>query len=191
VGAFQMESFLDDKGHRDQAREIAATLLPKIEDKFTFDVLFFDLSSGITNDNQNQIVTLDGILVGKLRDDYDKAMSHKGSKPLPPDTSFANFIQHPDLFLDDESQSYLLADALNTAWELDSTSSGLSSAWKQGAGINVSPKDQDLSGIVLLNNDFSGIDFQEASSMRDAMIIGDCMINGTKIPEGVFKRCAK
>jgi hypothetical protein len=191
VGAYEMESFLDSK-HGSQARAIAASLLPKIDDKFAFDVLFFDLLAGVTQQNQNQIVTINGLLTSQLKDLYWKALHKPRRTQLPKDSSFRAFVQRPELFFPDTSDSDQLNQALTKAWELESVSNGLSDIWTGQLGNpHPTPAGQELDDLVFIGNNFQGVDFQQAASMSDVDFYGDCNVQGAKFPAQVKPECTK
>lgn len=180
VGAYEMVSFSETQRYRDQALAIVPTLLSKIDNPLTFDVILFDINPHINQENQNQLIALDTMLTRDLTELYGKIAN---SKSFRKDRSFATFLQEPEQFIDDNHQSELLKQALTQIWELDSVSSALSHNWR-GDGLGAkhpTPRDQDLSGgVVFLNNDWRGIDFREAN-LEGAAFFGKCKIDKTTV----------
>jgi hypothetical protein len=187
VGAYEMISFLGSGKYGDQAVAIIPSLLTKVDNPLSFDVILFDVNPHITQDNQSQLIAIDTILVRDLSDLYSKFAHGKASAK---DRSFAAFLQAPNQFIDDPKQADLLNQAWTQTWELDSVSSALSNDWR---GVNwvtphPTPQNQDLSGgVVLLNNDWRGIDFSEAAGLA---ILGKCKTDETtKLSSSTTVKC--
>lgn len=193
LGAFEMESFFTKNGHHfAQARAIDASLLPRIDDKFTFDVLFFDLIPETTQDSLNQIVTIDSLITTQLRELYSAAIGNHQNEHLPKDMSFRNFIEHPAAFFDESTQSTDLNDVLTKTWELDSVTDGLRALWLGDyADHHLTPDKQSLGDTVFLNGDFTGVDFRHTASMGDVQFYGDCKVDSSKLPVNVKPDCGK
>lgn len=190
VGAYEMVSFLGAVKYGDQALAIVPSLLTKIDNPLTFDVILFDINPHINQDNQGQLITIDTILARDLSDLY-RTVTH--GKASARDRSFGAFLQAPDQFIDGSKHADLLSQAWTQTWELDSVSSALSNDWR---GVNwvaphPTPRDQDLSGgVVFLNNDWSGIDFSGAE-LDGIAFFGKCRIDPkTKLPRSATVNCA-
>jgi hypothetical protein len=190
VGAYEMVSFLGAAKYGDQALAIVPSLLTKIDNPLTFDVILFDVNPHITQDNQSELIAIDTILVRDLSDLYRKVAPGRTSAK---DQSFAAFLGAPDQFIVDPKESDLLNQAWTQTSELDSVSSALSNDWK---GVNwgkahPTPQGLDLSGgVVLLNNDWRGIDFSQAASLDGAAIYGKCKIDHTtKLSSSITVKC--
>jgi hypothetical protein len=190
-GAYEMESFLDDEQHGQQAMEIAAASLPNVTDKRSFDLIFFNLIKKADQKNQSEFIAVDVAITEQLRDDYFKAIeSFRKAKRAPSDTSFDNFVMHPDQFYRGDSESEKLADVLTKTWELESVSHGLADLWSSQALPKISPDGHRLNEIVLLNNDYSAVDFSHTKGMTNALFVGDCKVDQTALPAGVTVDCA-
>jgi hypothetical protein len=190
VGAYEMVSFLGAAKYGDQALAIVPSLLTKIDNPLTFDVILFDINPHINQDNQSQLITIDTILARDLSDLY-RTVTHTDTSAK--NRSFGAFLQAPDQFIDGSVHADLLNQAWTQTWELDSVSSALSNDWK---GVNwpaghPTPQDQDLSGgVVFLNNDWSGIDFSGAE-LEGIAFFGKCKIDQkTKLPRSATVNCA-
>jgi hypothetical protein len=190
VGAYEMVSFLGAVKYGDQALAIVPSLLTKIDNPLTFDVILFDINPHINQDNQSQLITIDTILARDLSDLYRKVTHSKASAR---DRSFGAFLQAPDQFIDGSEQADLLNQAWTQTWELDSVSSALSNDWSgvNWGALHPTPQDQDLSGgVVFLNNDWSGIDFSGAE-LDGIAFFGKCkMDQKTKLPRSATVNCA-
>ena len=179
VGTFPMVSFLQAGKYSDQALAIVPSLLTKIDNPLTFDIILFDINSHINQDSQSQLVAIDTILVKDLGD-LSKRVPH--CNPSIKEGSFAAFLQTPEDFIKNPKQTKLLDQAWTQIWELDSVSSALSNNWR---GVRrgkpyPTPQGQDLSrSVVLLNNDWRGIDFSQAADLDGVAIFGKCKIDQT------------
>lgn len=189
-GAYEMESFLDDERHGQQALEIAAASLPNVADKRSFDLIFFNLIKKADQKTQSEFIAVDFAITEQLRDDYNKAIeSFSKTKPAPADESFDNFVMHPSQFYLEDSESDKLADVLTKTWELESVSHGLARLWSQ-TWPKISPDGHWLNEVVLLNNDYSAVDFTGTKGMTSALFVGDCKVNQKALPAGVTVDCA-
>jgi hypothetical protein len=185
--AFEIESFQLDKVYGKNATSIAVSLLPTIKTPFQFDVAFFGLLEHTTEDDQDQVVSVARKLSLQLMRLRKAALASQGKIPQaegaePLDPSVANFVLHPERFYAEADPA--LEQAETTAWELDTASAGLSSLWhgtKERRALK--PGSVDLSGVILANQDFSGIDFREAS-MSDTVFAGHCKVDRNKLPAG-------
>jgi len=190
IGTFEMQSFLAGERHKAQARSIAAALMPNITDKYEFDAAFFVLLRQTDQTNQTDVVGIARTLSNHLHNLYDTAVANKGCKGSP-DCTFVAFVRNPEKFYDNASQSESLRSTLSDLWRLDSVGSGLSTLWHSNQrGVSAHPGDLDLSGIVFLNNDFSNIDFSQAS-MDEAEFIGKCPVYQGKTPRGIVPDCER
>lgn len=176
-GAYEMESFLDDEQHGSQALSITSALLPNVNDQRFFDIILFGLLRKANQDNQRQFIALDVALATQLKDEYYRVVkTFTKKKPPPPDTTFSNFLMHPELFYPEGSESDKLAYVLLKTWELDSVSHGLAKLWNLEPRT-VTPDGLYLSDIVLFNNDFSKVDFRHTLGMDKGLFVGDCKVN--------------
>jgi hypothetical protein len=103
IGAFEMESFLDDDKYADKARSIAASLLPSVADPQEFDAGFFVLLKGTNADNQNEIIGIARSLTDTQETLKNKALNASKGKAHTKDQSFDNFIMHPQEFFDEHN----------------------------------------------------------------------------------------
>jgi hypothetical protein len=190
IGTFEMQSFLDAEKHKDQARSIAAALMPNITDKYEFDAAFFVLLKGTKPNNQTDITGIARTVSNELRGLYQRSLELNGCDH-PRDCSFAAFTAQPDRFFLEQTQSDLLAQTLTDLWKLDSVSSGLMTIWSHKFnGVSLQPGKLDLAGIIFLSNDFRGIDFRDAS-MDHAEFVGNCHVDANRLPQGVQIFCGK
>lgn len=181
IAAFEVQTFAENPRYRAQARTIEATLLPILPDKYEFDAAFFLLLKDTDKTCQSDILVVARNESNRLRDLYHATVPLVDGKPTDdPSKSFENFVLHPDAFFTEDSQQDKLNQALVDAWKLDSVTAGLSSLWNP-KNPRLSPGNADLSGIVFLNNDFSGVDFSQAS-MDDVEFFGSCSVERAKFP---------
>lgn len=188
--AFEIESYLDSPDHGGQARAIAASLLPNVNNKFEFDELFTQLLKGTTQQNQNQLINIDALISAQLRDDYVSALRNPPQGGLPTDHKFGTFLEHPDRFYDGTNGSAQIDDVLTKAWELDSVTEGLKEIWTNGTKSGkVTPAKEDLDDCVFFNYDFSAIDFRAAESMANVQFDGTCAVVSGNLPKDVINGC--
>jgi Pentapeptide repeats (8 copies) len=184
IGAFEMQSFLADPKYGDQARAIAAAVLPTVANRYEFDAAFFVLLGKTNQKNQADIITIATSISNRLMDLHSTALLYLKEKPEPKDKSLENFVLNPDQFFSDSSQSSYLLRTQTEAWKLDSVIGGLSTIWRGGNGNGpiLVPDGADLSGIIFLNHNFQGVDFTHAS-LANAYFIGDCTVDANSLPK--------
>ena len=68
AGAFEMQSFYTDRKYSDQAKTIAAVVLPSVPDKTEFDAALFELLGNTSQQNQGQIITIAKGVSDQIRD---------------------------------------------------------------------------------------------------------------------------
>jgi hypothetical protein len=193
IGAFEMQSFLTDPRYGDQARSIAAAVLPSVSSHQEFDAAFFILVQKTNQANQHAIITVASNLSNQLRTLYDNAKRQLKPNQKKVDTSLENFVFHPEQFFSDEEHSKSLKETNEVAWKLDSAIGGLNAIWHGSKTTPpLKPDDNtDLSGIIFYNaspRDFRGIDFTPAS-MTDAYFLGVCQVDASKLPSDVHQEC--
>jgi hypothetical protein len=192
IGAYEMESFLETK-HRSHARDIAMTLLPKLDDHLVFDLILFGALPNIDKSSQSQVVEVDRLLVEQLHDLHKEAVKEDdGKKTLPKDISFSHFLEDPEAFFSKETEGESLRLTLEKTWELDSVTHALSKLWhRNGLWPTATPSGLDLSEIVLFNNDFTGVDFKKARITTGAAFYGGCQVSKDRLPSDVEDGCHK
>lgn len=176
IGALEMQSFFASKRYKKESRPVAATLLVGIDDRNLFDVIFFDLLDKTTKDDQQELIFLARALSSRLRDKYEVRLA--AGKERPADRSFEHFLKDPEDFYDESDLNQ--AKALETIdadkWKLDSVSQGLIELWRNP---KISPAEEDLSEIVFLNGDYSGLNFSHAL-LSGAGFYGTCNLTGVR-----------
>jgi Pentapeptide repeats (8 copies) len=173
VGAFEMESFFGSQAHGENARSIASTLLPAIDDTAGFDVVFFDLQHRISPILNEQAVAratryteiqIDLIGIGRMVANRARDLCQKAT-PTGCDTNdtgspaFRRFVSSPGKVVKEFSDLKL---ALAQSWELDSVGHGLAALWA-GQRKQLDPETVDLSGVVLAGVDLTNTNFSQAN----------------------------
>jgi hypothetical protein len=193
VGALEMQSFLSDPKYGNQARTIAAAILPSVASHQEFDAAFFTLVQSTNQTNQQVIIAIASNLSNKIRTLHETALKQLKDNPNPADKSLENFVLNPDKFFSDDEQSDYLAQTYESTWKLDSAIGGLNSIWhgnKNTRPVNLD-EDIDLSGVIFYNakpRDFREVDFTHAS-MNDVYFLGRCTFDPQKLPKGVHQEC--
>jgi len=193
IGAFEMQSFLTDAKYGDQARAIAAAILPSVASHHEFDAAFFVLVQETDQQNQAAIIAIATNISNRVRDLHEIALKEMKDNPKPIDPSLENFVLHPDQFFSEDEQSDYLKETDEETWKLDSAIGGLSSIWhgsKTTRRVKMD-EDTDLSGIIFYNasfRDFRGIDFNHAI-MNDVYFLGPCNVDASKLPKEVHQEC--
>lgn len=191
--AYEMESFINSRKYGAQARQITASLLPKIDDKFSFDLILFDLLPGTTQRTQYQIISIDVLISQQLRDAYSIAKSNfNGATMSSEKMTFQSFLDSPDRFYDPKNQAKDLDYTSAKIWELESTTNALSSLWiGSGKGSTITPQGQVLNKMVLFGNDFTGVDFRTAAAMKNVNFCGKYTVTNALFAQGVAIVCSE
>ena len=182
VSAFGMHSFFDSPNYSTQARNIAATLLPQLDNPDGFDNIFFDLTDTANTANQGHVIAIAKTLFNSQMDLYGINV-HANTPALP------NFQTLKEMLGDDDPPKFIQADAASRrlagarAWMLDSASDGLNDIW---VSKSASPLGTDLNGVVLENGQFEGLDFSNAILQGGALYNAD--FKKAKFTGAVFSR---
>ena len=193
IGAFEMQSFLTDPKYGDQARSIAAAILPSVASHQEFDAAFFVLVQKTDQHNQVAIIAIAANVSNRVRNLHQIALKQLRDNPKSIDPSLENFVLHPDQFFSADEQSEYLKETDEETWKLDSAIGALTSMWHGSRTIRrlKVDDDTDLSGIIFYNaslRDFRGIDFTHAT-MNDAYFLGPCNIDPSKLPKEIHQEC--
>jgi Pentapeptide repeats (8 copies) len=165
VGAFAMQGFFYRKGpYRDQARSIAADLLPLVRDVQAFDELVTAIEVDSTNDDQFKLIGIGQMISFAQREGHGVtgAASIKGPG-VPPflDYDIVSIKMNPTSETKMDPESTKVA-----AWELDTVSHFLKKLWNDPQKM-AEPKGQNLTGVVLedamSDEAFDGLDFSGAT----------------------------
>jgi hypothetical protein len=187
AAAYEMESFLNDPKYGGQARGITASLLPRVEDYFAFDEIFFTLLKKINQDNQNEIVSIDSMIAKDLRSLYEERFGQNRIGEHS-QVSFGQFLDSPEQYFDASKESDKRRLAFSKAWELESVSHGLSELWRGQYSSKVTPTGQLLVDLTFYKNDFGGINFKGAY-LRGVKFVGDCNVDKFNLPDGARDEC--
>jgi len=161
MGLFTLQGFLDAKSdHAAEARSIAITLLPLTANEDGFDVIFSRLRSQTSKANQSDLIAIDKKVSSLENDAMVDAINGNPARPHCAKKLPKLFFQSEECFEEKRDfDKFTLNRIWLYSWELDTVSSGLASLWKQ-VGTDSRPADvPDQKGIILENQDFSGLDF--------------------------------
>jgi uncharacterized protein YjbI with pentapeptide repeats len=165
VSAFGMHSFFDSPRYSTQARTIAATLLPHVDNPDGFDNVFFDLLDTANTSNQGHVVAIAKTLFNSQLDLF--RFNVLVNRPTPVD-----FQALREMLGDDDPPDFVQTDSTSrrqaaaSAWMLDSISDGLNNMW---INKNAMPKGADLGGIVFERGQFNELDFSDANLQGGAL----------------------
>jgi Pentapeptide repeats (8 copies) len=175
IGAYTMQSFFESRRYGQHARAIAATLLPAVREKTSFDEVFFGLRRGICGQtNQNCKPTYDAEIEDELlgigrgvatnaHDLFENMNSHNCDPNPCTNAMFRTWIADPNpnnLAVAGFDADMSLAIAYS--WELDSVSQALRKTWA-GKTKLMDPRNANLSGVILSGVDLTGADFSGAN----------------------------
>lgn len=137
--------------------------------------------------NERHYASMARAITNELHNLQTTAMQSRGEGIVASDSTFADFVEHPEKFLNDTTQTRELHLAQADAWKLDSISDILSTSWKAARNQQLQ-RDTDLSGIAIMNHDFSDIDFRSAA-MEGTVFLGACKVRRDWLPPGVPVLC--
>ena len=182
VSAFGMHSFFDSSRYSTHAQIVAATLLPHVDNPDGFDNIFFDLIDTANTANQAHIIAIAKTLFNSQTDLFRVNVLPNLPKLLDSQTL-------KEMLGDDDPPGFIQQDAMSrrqaaaNAWMLDSASDGLNELW---VGKKAMPQSADLSGVVLENGNFGGLDFSNAILQGGALYNAD--FTSAKFTGAVFRR---
>jgi hypothetical protein len=184
VGVLEMKSFFVSD-YAKESRPVAASLLVAVDDPNIFDDVYFDLVNEATPTGDGNLIALARALTSRLKDTRDRCISARRPGRAQATPSLADFLDAPGDYCDNQSDlDKIEADTV----KLDSVSQGLSALWKNPTR-KMTPKGEDLNGIVFLDGDFSKLDFQGAS-LIGSVFYGDCRLEGTSLDSNAsLNRC--
>jgi Pentapeptide repeats (8 copies) len=183
VSAFGMHSFFDSPRYSIQARIVAATLLPHVDNSDGFDNIYFDLTDTADESNQAHIIAISKTLFNSQMDLY--RVNVLTNRP-----TLLEFQTLKEMLGDDDPPGFIQGDATSrrqaiaNAWMLDSASDGLNDIWS--VKKSAAPRATDLGGVILENGDFGGLDFSDAVLQGGAFYNAD--FSGAKFTGAVFRR---
>ena len=166
-----MQSFLTDPKYGDQARAIAAAILPSVASHQEFDAAFFVLLQKTDQHNQAAIIAIATNVSNRVRNLHEIALRQLRDNPKSIDPSLENFVLHPDQFFSGDEQSEYLKETDEETWKLDSAIGALNSMWHGSRTIRPLK-----------------IDFTHAT-MNDVYFLGPCNIDTSKLPKEVHQEC--
>lgn len=170
LGAFSMHGFFNSPHHANQARTIAATMLPHVDISDGFDNIFFDILDNTNTSNQVHIVAIGKTLFNLQLDLYH--VNVLANRPAQLDFQTLREMlgdDDPPDFISKDSASRLEAGA--RAWMLDSVSDGLSNLWMNNRVA--APRGLDLGGVVFEDSQFNGLDFSNTNLQGGALFNAD------------------
>jgi len=172
VSAFAMHNFFDSR-HGEQARIIAATLLPHVDNPDGFDNVFFGILHATNTSNEGHILGIGKTLFNLQMDLYRLNV-------LTNQPALLDFHTLRQMLGDDDPPDFIRTNpasrrqAAVTAWMLASTSDGLRDLWGTKAAA---PERTDLNGVVLERGLFhglsEGLDFSDANLQNGALYHAD------------------
>jgi hypothetical protein len=153
LGAIVMQGFFDSKQYGAPARTIAGALLASVPNVNVFDEVFITMRDNTTNNNSGDLLA-----VAQSLGFTQRAMSHIQGAASKQNTALLqtevdDISTDPKVLARDSEQQTRVV-----AWELDSVSAGLQDIWTRSIN-RVPASNQLLSGAVLENYPFDGIDF--------------------------------
>lgn len=175
--AYEMETFFPSAKLKKRARRITIEALSLTTDHTVFEDIFQELDADTDGTNSQDLVLLVHKISDRLHELHEVAT--KAATPAPElDPSFESFVLHPEWYLKDPSKSADLAQAQAAGWKLDTISAALRRKWLEHGRRATDDPDGDLyNGSVLINADFSAVDFRNVS-LAGAEFIGGCPSSG-------------
>lgn len=181
TGAFEMQSFFKDPKYGEQAKTIAAVVIPSVANKSEFDVSFSELLKNADQQNQGQIISIARNVSDQIRETCDGFAASEKKDSGFCDRSLANFVINPQSYFSEATQSDQIKKVLTETWKLDTVDGGLSSLWRVRG---FKPGNADLSGIIFYNNDLQGVDLRQAT-LDGVLFVGTCKVDGSLLPRGL------
>lgn len=170
LSAFSMHAFFDSPPHANQARTIAATLLPHVDISDGFDNIFFDILDMTNTSNQVHVVA-----IGKTLFNLQLDLFHVNALANRP--AQVDFQTLREMLGDDDPPDFIRKDSDSRreagarAWMLDSVSDGLSGLWMNNK--STAPRGLDLGGVVFEDGQFNGLDFSNTNLQGGALYNAD------------------
>lgn len=178
-GVFEMQSFFDDSKYGEQAKTIAAAVLPSVSNTSEFDAAFFELLGYSNQRNQEQIISIARNVSNQIRESCnDFAISARKDSGFC-DRSIGDFVINPQRYFSEEKQSDQIKKVLTETWKLDSVDGGQSALWQNQ---RFKPAAADLSGLIFYNTNLEGIDLT-ATSMDGVVFTGNCKVDMASLPK--------
>ncbi len=158
IGVFAMQGFFGSPQYSAQARAIAGLLLPNVSNVYAFDEVLARMGPPHTDRSNYQDLTGIAQMLGldqRARNHISGAAMKKNT-PFLMESVSAMRAGSKDSDRDKDQQTRV------AAWELDSMSRTLRRLWTdKDPKKRLSPGGWPLSGAVLENGDFDGLDFSE------------------------------
>ena len=158
MSALAMQGFFGSSQYSSQARAIAALLLPNVSNVYAFDEVLSRMGPPHTDRSNYQDLTGIARMLGldeRARLHISGAASKKNT-PFLVESVPALRANPRDSDRDKDQQTRV------AAWELDVASRTLRTLWaEKDPQKRLSPRGSDLSGAVLENGSFDGLDFTE------------------------------
>lgn len=158
IGAIAMQGFFGSSQYSSQARAIAALLLPNVSNVYVFEEVLSRMGPPHTDRSNYHDVTGIARMLGldeRARLHISGAASKKNT-PFLGEALGAVRANPKDSDRDKDQQARV------AAWELDAASRALRSLWTdKDPQKRLSPRGWNLSGAVLENGNFDGLDFTE------------------------------
>ena len=160
MGVFAMQGFFGSPEYSSQARAITALLLPNVANVYVFDEVLSAMGPPHTDRSNYHDLTAIAQMLGldqRARFHISGPASRKNTPFLM--ESLSAIKANPKDFDRDKDQQTRVA-----AWELDTVSRTLRSVWTdKDPKKRLSPSGSELSGVVLENGGFDGLDFTETN----------------------------
>jgi len=158
MGVLAMQGFFGSPQYSSQARSIAALLLPNVSNVYAFDEVLSTMGPPHTDrGNYHHLTGIAQMLGFDQRAKFHiSGAASKKNTPFLMESLGAIKANPKDLDRDKEQQTRV------AAWELDTVSRTLRSVWTdKDPQKRLSPSGWQLSGAVLENASFDGLDFTE------------------------------
>jgi len=158
MGVLAMQEFFGSPQYSSQARSIAALLLPNVSNVYAFDEVLSTMGPPHTDrGNYHHLTGIAQMLGFDQRAKFHiSGAASKKNTPFLMESLGAIKANPKDLDRDKEQQTRV------AAWELDTVSRTLRSVWTdKDPQKRLSPSGWQLSGAVLENASFDGLDFTE------------------------------
>ena len=136
ISAFAMRTFFDSPHYSLQARTVAATLLPHVDNPDGFDNVFFDILDDNSKSNQKHIVAVAKTIFNSQLALYN--VNVLANQPVK-----LEFATLKEILGEDDPPTFIQQDpasrkqSVASAWMLDSVSDGLHDLWVSKNGTRV------------------------------------------------------
>jgi len=171
-----MLTFFDSPRHAKSARTITVSLMPMVDNVGGFDDVLTELDNNTNSTNQTDIIGVAQKVSSAQWLGFRQTNFPRGDPYTIP------FVQSEVLAVDfvTPRDKRTRLDSLNIgAYEVDTTSHALFAIWKRDH--RASPQKQNLTDVVLENNNFSSLDFSDA-------VLRNSVLANAQFCHSIFRR---